>query len=79
MNAATQRRNQRVAHHLRRLRNAAGLTQEDLALNSGFNRERVVHWENEDYGISPKNLERLAQTLGVDASEFYAPIPVSAQ
>jgi len=73
---ATSRRNRKLAYNLRRLRGLRGWTQEQLALRADLNREQIVHWENEDYGISPASLERLCKALDLDDDhEFYVPIP----
>ena len=74
---AKQRRRRIFAYNLRRLREARGWKQEELADRAGVGwREQVVHWESgKDYEPGADNLEKLCLALGVDEREFRTPIP----
>lgn len=61
---------ERVARNLRRLRNAKGISQEELADRADVNRNYVGMLEREEYAASVDMLEKLAEGLGVDPIEF---------
>jgi transcriptional regulator with XRE-family HTH domain len=54
-----------VSSNLRRLRQAAGLSQDALAKASGISRRMIVNLEGGDTNISLSSLDRLAEALGV--------------
>lgn len=58
-----------VAANVRRLRQAAGLSQQSLAERSGVSRRMLVNIEKGDVNVSLGTLDRLAEALGV---LFYA-------
>jgi transcriptional regulator with XRE-family HTH domain len=60
-----------VAKNLRRLRNASGLSQEELADRAAINRNYVGMLEREEHAATIDMLEKLAQVLEVDAAEFF--------
>lgn len=60
-----------VARNLRRLRNAKGISQEELADRADVNRNYVGMLEREEYAASVDMLEKLAAGLGVDPIEFF--------
>ncbi len=62
---------ERVARNLRRLRNAKGISQEELADRADVNRNYVGMLEREEYAASVDMLEKLAAGLGVDPIEFF--------
>lgn len=62
---------ERVARNLRRLRNAKGISQEELADRADVNRNYVGMLEREEYAASVDMLEKLAAGLGVDPVEFF--------
>lgn len=62
---------ERVARNLRRLRNANGISQEELADRADVNRNYVGMLEREEYAASVDMLEKLAAGLGVDPIEFF--------
>lgn len=59
---------------LRRLRTERGLSQEALGLASGNGRTFVSQLERGERGASLKTLFRLAQQLGLPASEIVAEV-----
>lgn len=62
---------ERVARNLRRLRNAKGISQEELADRADVNRNYVGMLEREEYAASVDMLEKLAAGLGADPIEFF--------
>ena len=58
------------ATNLRRLRNAKGLSQDDLAYEAGVSRSYVSQLETGAFHVSIKIIGRLAETLDVEPSEF---------
>jgi transcriptional regulator with XRE-family HTH domain len=60
-----------VARNLRRLRVAAGLSQEVLAADAGVDRTYVGRVERSLENPSVAVLERLAKALGCDIAEFF--------
>jgi len=63
----------RVAANIRYLRQANGLSQEQLAEMAEFHRTYVSQLERCVTNISIDGLERLAQALGVDIVELLQP------
>ncbi len=59
-----------VAKNLRRLRNAQGLSQEELADRADVNRNYVGMLEREEHAATIDMLEKLADVLGIDPIEF---------
>lgn len=59
-----------VAKNLRRLRNAQGLSQEELADRADVNRNYVGMLEREEHAATIDMLEKLADVLGIDPVEF---------
>ncbi|HTO31527.1 MAG TPA: XRE family transcriptional regulator [Pararhizobium sp.] len=59
-----------VSGNLRRLRQAAGLSQTSLAASSGLSRRMIVALESGDANISLSSLDKLASVLGVDFVEL---------
>jgi len=68
-----------ASSNLRRLRQAAGLSQEALAKASGVSRRMIVNLEGGDTNISLSSLDRLAWALGVDFVAMVADPGASAQ
>ena len=60
-----------VARNLRRLRNAHGLSQEELADRADVNRNYVGMLEREENAATVDMLEKLAGVMGVDPIEFF--------
>ena len=58
------------ADRLRELREAAGLTQEQLAEQIGVKREAVARWEAGKREPGWSNVLALAEALGVDCTAF---------
>lgn len=61
----------RVGSNLRRLRNERGVTQEDFATDSGFDRGYISGVERGVRNPSVLVLERIAAALKVDVSELF--------
>lgn len=61
----------RVAWHLRRLRVDRELSQESLAVDANVDRSYISGMENGTFNPSVDVLDRLAEALGVDVSEFF--------
>ena len=60
-----------VATNLRRLRNAHGLSQEELADRADVNRNYVGMLEREEHAATVDMLEKLAGVMDVDPVEFF--------
>jgi transcriptional regulator with XRE-family HTH domain len=60
-----------VATNLRRLRQAAGLSQEDLADSANIDRNYVGKLEREENSPTTDMLDKLAAVLAVDPIEFF--------
>lgn len=60
-----------VARNLRRLRQAKGLSQEELADRADINRNYVGMLEREQHAATIDMLEKLANVLDVDPIEFF--------
>lgn len=60
-----------VARNLRRVRNAKGLSQEELADRADINRNYVGMLEREEHAATVDMLEKLAEVLEVDPVEFF--------
>jgi transcriptional regulator with XRE-family HTH domain len=58
------------ATNLRRLRHEKGLSQDDLAYEAEVSRSYLAQLERGSYYASLKILGRLAEALGVDATEL---------
>lgn len=61
-----------VAKNLRRLRQAKGLSQEELADRADINRNYVGLLEREEHAATVDMLEKLASVLEVDPVAFFA-------
>jgi transcriptional regulator with XRE-family HTH domain len=62
-----------VARNMRRLRVAAGLSQEAFAVDAGIDRTYVSRMERELENPSIAIIERIAIALGVDIRELFDP------
>jgi transcriptional regulator with XRE-family HTH domain len=60
-----------VAKNLRRLRQAQGLSQEELADRADINRNYVGMLEREQHAATIDMLEKLAIVLDIDPVEFF--------
>lgn len=58
------------ATNLRRLRNAKGLSQDDLAYDANISRSYLSQLEKGGFYASLKIIEKLASTLDVEPAEF---------
>ena len=58
------------ATNLRRLRNAKGISQDDLAYDAGISRSYLSQLEKGGFYASLKIIEKLAATLDVEPAEF---------
>lgn len=59
----------RLGDHLRKLRKARDISQEDFAVQAGLGRSYYTEIENGRRNVSIINLFRIAQTLGVTLQE----------
>lgn len=64
-----------VARHIRRLRTARNLTQEELAEKLFVTRQAVSAWETEKALPDVETLERIAAALGVEVTEVIYGVP----
>ena len=62
-----------LAANLRRLRQAAGLSQEELAHRAEIDRTYISSLERSVYSASIEVVDRLAKGLGVEASDLLLP------
>jgi transcriptional regulator with XRE-family HTH domain len=58
------------AINLRRLRNAKGLSQDDLAYDAGISRSYLSQLEKGSFYVSIKVIGKLAETLDAEPDEF---------
>jgi transcriptional regulator with XRE-family HTH domain len=58
------------ATNLRRLRNAKGISQDDLAYDAGISRGYLSQLEKGEFYVSIKVIGKLADTLRVEPAEF---------
>lgn len=66
-----------VAKNLRRLRNAKGISQEELADRAEINRNYVGMLEREEHAATIDMLEKIANVLQVDPVEFFERTPTT--
>lgn len=59
-----------LARNLRRMRNASGLSQEELADRAAINRNYVGMLERAEHAATVDMLEKLAVVLAVDPTEL---------
>jgi transcriptional regulator with XRE-family HTH domain len=62
-----------VAKNLRKLRNAQGVSQEELAARADVDRNYVGKLEREENSATIDMLEKLAVALGVEVRAFFDP------
>ena len=62
-----------AAHHIRKLREAKGLSQEALADIAGLHRTYISSVERGEKNFTVDTLERLAGALSVDIRDFFEP------
>jgi transcriptional regulator with XRE-family HTH domain len=63
-----------LARNLKRLRNAAGLSQETLADRAGLHRTYISSVERAQRNVSLENIFSLASALGCDPRELIEPL-----
>lgn len=63
------------AKNLRRLRTAAGQSQEELAFAAGLDRTYISALERGLYSASIVTIERLAKALNVEPAQFLQKLP----
>lgn len=64
---------ERVASNLRRAREQAALSQDELAAKAGFHRTYIGTVERSETNITLDNLQRLADALGLDVADLVRP------
>jgi transcriptional regulator with XRE-family HTH domain len=67
----------RVARNVRRLRVAAGLSQEAFAVDAGLDRTYISRIERNLENPTVSALERIAKALGADVVELLASVPIT--
>ena len=67
----------RIARNLRRLRVAAGLSQENFAVDAGLDRTYISRIERNLENPTVDTLEKIAVTLGVDIVDIVARVPAN--
>jgi transcriptional regulator with XRE-family HTH domain len=63
-----------VGYHVKRLREARGLTQEELAVKSGFSQQYISGLESGSRNPTVISLHELAVALGVGHIELVTPV-----
>ncbi len=61
----------RFGRRLRELRQAKGLSQEELAFRSGLHRTYISSTERGQRNVSLMNIEKLAQALNADIANLF--------
>ena len=61
----------RFGRRLREVRQARGLSQEELAFKAGLHRTSVSSAERGQRNVGLVNVERLAQALDIDICDFF--------
>lgn len=74
MNVSAPRPKEIFAFNLRRLRTAAGLSQEELADRAGLHRTYISSIERGQRNISLENIFVIANALGAQPDELLVPI-----
>lgn len=64
-----------VANNIKRLREACGYTQEELADRIGFNKSRIYKLEQATVNASLSSLETVARGLGCDVEDLLRRAP----
>ena len=64
-----------VAKNLREIRNAQGVSQEDLAHRANLNRNYIGMLESGKHSPTVDTLEQIADALGIDPIEFFCRTP----
>ena len=62
---------EKMVETVKRLRKIKDLTQEQLSLETGMNRQMIGRLENSEYMPSIPQLEKLAEVLGFDIPDLY--------
>ena len=65
---------QRVALNLRRIRVMRGISQDNLALEANVERSYVGYLERGNKNPTVTTLEKIAEALSCDISEFFVPM-----
>ena len=65
---------QRVALNLRRIRVSRGISQDNLALEANVERSYVGYLERGNKNPTVTTLEKIAEALSCDISEFFVPM-----
>lgn len=65
---------QRVALNLRRIRVMRGISQDNLALEANVERAYVGYLERGNKNPTVTTLEKIAEALACDISEFFVPV-----
>lgn len=63
--------NKLVRENIKRIRHSKKLTQETLAFKTGLHRAYIGQIERGEKNIGLKNLQKIAQALGINIKEFF--------
>lgn len=61
----------KMVETVKQMRKLKGLTQEQLSIETGMNRQMIGRLENSEYMPSISQLEKLAEILGFDIPDLY--------
>ena len=61
----------KIVETVKQMRKLKGLTQEQLSIETGMNRQMIGRLENSEYMPSISQLEKLAEILGFDIPDLY--------
>jgi transcriptional regulator with XRE-family HTH domain len=62
---------------IRRIRKAAGMSQQDLALRLGLHTMTISYYERGEWTPPAERLEQIAEALGVEVSTLHGPVDES--
>lgn len=63
--------NKLVRINIKKIRNSKEMTQEKLAFKTGLHRAYIGQIERGEKNIGLKNLQKIAQALGINIKEFF--------
>ncbi len=66
----------RIGIHIRRLRAARPMSQEELALKAGIARNNLSHVENGKAQVSVVTLDAICRVLHLSLAEFFEDLPL---
>lgn len=60
-----------IGENIKKYRELAGLSQNELADRLGYSKPLIAHWEKGIRTVSALNLKEVANVLNVDIAKFY--------